>query len=596
MKLKKAETAELKTHDWMRDLILAVPDLVYFKDRERRYLAVNKAFEKACGRSRTGILGKTGEDVFSPEVAAVSKADDDRVLATGETLRVEESMNDPEGRVLVLETIKAPYRNAADEIVGLVGVSRDISARKKVEAALTESEERFRTLYENATVGLYRTTPDGRILLANPALVRMMGYDSFEELAAIDLSQDGQGPDYARSYFTEKIRTDIFIQGLEAAWKKKDGTTIYVRESARAVLDRDGRVKYYEGTVEDVTARKRAELELQASEKKFRRIFDNSLEGIFQTTVEGRILAANKAMARMFGFRTVREFMGENVNAHYVDPGDRAKILEILKAEDEIHNREIQLRRKDGTVFHALLNATVLLDAAGRIDFIEGMLADISILVDSKAALQAAVREKEALIKETHHRVKNNMQVISGLLSLQSRRLRDPEAVKAFRDSQLRIRTISQVHDIVHRSHAPDGVELDTYLTHLAESILGPQEKCADRIALETDLEPVRFNLKTAIALGLIVHELVTNAARHAFPGDRRGTIRLSLRLRDEKGFLLSVRDDGVGLPPEIEIGRTKSTGLQLVEMLSGQLEGTLESGPPPGTDIRISFRIADES
>ncbi len=258
--------------------------------------------------------------------------------------------------------------------------------QKKNLQALAEREESFRTLFENSTVGLYRTTPDGRVLLANPALVRMLGYASFEELSALNLSEKEFGPEYSRAYFIQRIRTEIVIQGMEATWRKRDGSTIYVRESARAVFDRDGAVKYYEGTVEDVTDRKKAELELQASERKFRRIFDNSLEGIFETTGDGRILVANKAMARIFGYGSIGEFKAEDFSVHFADLGDLKKIKDVLSIEHEIHNREVNFRRKDGTIFRALLNATVLLGADGRVDSIEGMLADISGLGESKAA------------------------------------------------------------------------------------------------------------------------------------------------------------------------------------------------------------------
>jgi len=268
-------------------------------------------------------------------------------------------------------------------------------AQKKHLQTLAESEESFRTLFENSTVGIYRTTPDGRILLANPALIRMLGYASFEDLSALNLSENEFGPEYSRAYFIQKIRTEIVIQGMEASWKKKDGSTIYVRESARAVFDRDGGVKYYEGTVEDVTDRKKAELELQASERKFRRIFDNSLEGIFETTRDGRILVANKAMARIFGYGSIDEFKAVDFSIHFTDRGDLNKILDILAVEHEIPNREVKFRRKDGTIFRALLNATVLLGADGRVDSIEGMLADISGLAESAAASQSVGQEKD---------------------------------------------------------------------------------------------------------------------------------------------------------------------------------------------------------
>ncbi len=587
---EKSEQASTEAHAGLCDLIQAIPDIIYFKDKDRRNLAVNKAFEKMCGRTNAEVVGKTDEQIFPPELAAARKTSDERVLESGKALRFEEAMHDRDGRETVYETIKSPIWSSAGDIAGIVGVSRNIHDRKQTEAALRESEERFRTLYENATVGLYRTTPDGRILLANPTLVRMLGYDSFEELAARNLERAGFRPEYSRISFKNRIEKNGFIQGLEAAWKKKDGATVYVRESARAIFDPAGRVKYFEGTVEDVTERKRAEIELLASETKFHRIFDRSLEGIFQTTLEGRMLAANKAMIRMFGYESVPEFLAIDVHNHYVETDARSKMIEVLKAGDEIRNQELRLRRKDGTIFHVLENATVICGETGRIDYIEGMLVDISDLVQSKSALQSALREKETLLKEIHHRVKNNMQIISSLLRLQSRYLRDPEAVAAFQDSQNRIRSMSMIHESLYRSDSLSRVDFAAYIQNLVRAIIGSQANYPGRVELRLDVEPVNFNIKTAIPLGLIINELVSNTLEHAFPKDRKGTITVGLHHQAKDEFLLSVRDDGVGLPGDMEIGQSKSMGLQLVETLTGQLDGRVQLGPPPGADFRISF------
>jgi len=587
---KKSEPALADAHERLCDLIQAIPDIVYFKDTDHRNLAVNEAFEKMSGLTKAEIVGKTDEEIFPPDLAAACKTSDERVLESGKALRFEEAILDRDGRRTVYETIKSPFRNSAGEIAGIVGVSRNISDRKQTEAALRESEERFRTLYENSTVGLYRTTPDGRILLANPALLRMLGYDSFEEIVSRNLEPDGLGPEYSRASFKDRVEKDGLIQGLEAAWKKKDGTTVYIRESARAIFDPSGRVKYYEGTVEDVTERKRAEIELLASETKFRRIFDRSLEGIFQTTLEGRMLSANKAMVRMFGYESLPEFLATDVHTHYAEIEARSKIIEALKAEGEIRNWELRFRRKDGTIFHVLANATIVRDETGRIGHIEGMLADISDLVQSKADLESALREKETLLKEIHHRVKNNMQVVSSLLNLQSQYLQDPKAITAFQDSQYRIRSMFMIHESLYRSDSLSRVDFAAYIRNLAQALIGSQAKYPGRIELRTDVEPVNFDLKTAVPLGLIINELVSNALKHAFPKDRKGTITVGLHHQTKDEFLLSVRDDGVGLPGDMELGQSKSMGLQLVETLTGQLDGRIELGPPPGADFRISF------
>ncbi|GEM_PF-1204428 len=140
---------------------------------------------------------------------------------------------------------------------------REIAERKQAEEALQESEERFRGIFENATIGLYRTSPDGHILMANPALLRMMGYSSFDELAQRNLEEEGYEPEYPRSAFKQRIRNEGQVLGLESAWVRRDGITLFIRESARAIRDEAGNTLYYEGTVEDITERKRAEEEIR---------------------------------------------------------------------------------------------------------------------------------------------------------------------------------------------------------------------------------------------------------------------------------------------------------------------------------------------
>ncbi|MBC8445950.1 MAG: PAS domain S-box protein, partial [Chloroflexi bacterium] len=143
------------------------------------------------------------------------------------------------------------------------GSVEDITERRRMEDALRESEERFRSIFENATIGLYRTTPDGRILMANQALLRMLGYSSFDALAQRNLEEKGYEPGYPRSAFKQRIKSEGQVIGLESAWVRRNGTTLFIRESARAVRDEAGNTLYYEGTVEDITERKRAEEALQ---------------------------------------------------------------------------------------------------------------------------------------------------------------------------------------------------------------------------------------------------------------------------------------------------------------------------------------------
>ena len=183
--------------------------------------------------------------------------------------------------------------------------------RKRAKAALRESEERFRTLYENSTLGLYRTTPDGRIVLANPALVKMLGYSSFEDLFGRDLKTDGFEPSYPRAQFVEMVEKEDVVRGLESAWKRRDGTTVFVRESARAIRGPEGRIVYFDGTVEDITGRKEAEKGLAYEQNLLRALMDNAPDQVYFKDAHSRFIRISKAQAERFGLRDPAQAVGK---------------------------------------------------------------------------------------------------------------------------------------------------------------------------------------------------------------------------------------------------------------------------------------------
>ena len=195
---------------------------------------------------------------YAPEARPVINEAVRRASEEGRPYDLELPFITAKGRHIWVRAIgQSEFRDG--KCVRLFGAFQDITERKQTEEALRQSEVRFRNLYENSTMGIYRTTPDGRILLSNPAIVHMLGYESFEELAKRNLEQDGNDAGYQRSKFREMIERDGEVRGIETEWKKRDGTPIFVRENARLVRDDDGEILYYDGTVEDITERKRAE-------------------------------------------------------------------------------------------------------------------------------------------------------------------------------------------------------------------------------------------------------------------------------------------------------------------------------------------------
>jgi PAS domain S-box-containing protein len=277
---QRAEEALSSERNLLRTLIDSLPDsvCVYIKDSKSRYVINNLAHLRSLGASRQeDVVGKTSFDFFPREYAEAYLADEQEVIRTGEALADKEELvhNRALGEIRWHITTKVPLRDLTGTNVGLVGMSSDITLRKQMEERLRENEERFRALYENSTIGLYRTTPDGEVLLANQSLLKMLGYSSFEELAARNLDKDGFEPSYERKHFVEQIEIEGEVKGWESAWTRRDGSVVYVRESARVIRDSNGNTLYYDGTVEDITERKRVEGERELLVTKLKDALDN---------------------------------------------------------------------------------------------------------------------------------------------------------------------------------------------------------------------------------------------------------------------------------------------------------------------------------
>jgi two-component sensor histidine kinase len=207
----------------------------------------------------------------------------------------------------------------------------------------------------------------------------------------------------------------------------------------------------------------------------------------------------------------------------------------------------------------------------------------------AEEALRASLREKDVLLKEVHHRVKNNMQVISSLLSLQSRYIKDEAAAEVFREGRSRIRSMSLVHEMMYRSKDMARINFDDYIRELATQLFRFYGISETRIRMITDVEGVSFGLDIAVPCGLILNELLSNALKHAFPDDRNGEVRITLQTMGEE-ISLSVADNGVGLPEGIDFRNTESLGLQLVINLARQLVGEVSLDRTGGTKFMITF------
>ena len=262
---KQAENALHESEERFREIFWKLPNVAvqgYSADGTIHYW--NKANELIYGYTAEEALGKDVVELIIPaEMRDCVRGAIAHGASIGEMPAAAEfNLMRKDGSRVPVWTSHVVVRRTGKE-PELFSIDVDLSELKRTENALRESDERFRNVFNNALVGLYRTTPDGRILMANPAIIRMLGYDSFEELAKRSLEEKGFEPKYFRSEFKERIESEGKVVGLEADWVRRDGTILSVRESAKAIRDELGNILYYEGTVEDITERKRAEDELK---------------------------------------------------------------------------------------------------------------------------------------------------------------------------------------------------------------------------------------------------------------------------------------------------------------------------------------------
>jgi len=282
-----------------------------------------------------------------------------------------------------------------------------------------------------------------------------------------------------------------------------------------------------------------------------------------------------------------------------LNPGDRAQTLErFWKALNETREKyvhEYRFKHADGEFLWLHDELTILRDAAGKAVEIIGSWLDITEHRQDEKAIGSALREKEVLLREIHHRVKNNMQIISSLLKLQSSHVKDTQLQNMYRDSQNRINTMSMVHEQLYASTTLSAIRAQTYLENIVFSLVRSYYVSTQHLDVDVDAGEILLHMDQAIPCGLIVNELVSNAAKYAFT-KTGGAIKVSLTRVNDKYQRLKVSDNGCGLPPDFNIREATTLGLQLVDTLAEQIDGKLTVKCKHGTEISILFPVKEET
>lgn len=450
----------------LRTLIQSIPDLIWLKDPDGVYLACNPAFERFFGAREANIVGKSDYDFVTPDLADFFREKDREAIAADGPNVNEEWITFPEnGQRALLQTIKTPMWNTDGELIGVLGIGRDITALREAEAGKRAVQHQYQMLF--------------RSMLDGFALHEMI-FDA-----------DGEPADY-------------------------------------------------------------------------------------------RFLAVNPAFECLTGLKA-ENLLGKtalevlpSIEPHWIDIYGRV----TLTGEPALFESGSQDLGRHFKV-------SAFRPAPGQFACV---FTDITQRQRVEEALRAALAEKTVLLKEVHHRVKNNLQIVASLLNLQARQVQSPAALAALQDTRDRIRSMALLHETLYREGDLGRVDGAVYLAHLCAHLSAAFGSEAGRVRLRHRLAPIPLTLDQAVPCGLIANELVSNAFKHAFPGERGGEVCVALIAEPDGRLALTVTDDGVGLPPGLAIERSDALGLQLVVGLTRQLGGAIETQSENGAAFRVVF------
>ena len=502
------------------------------------------------------------------------------------------------------------------------GIVQDITERKKAEEMLKENEGKLKALFNLLPVGVSIIDKERNILDSNLALERILG------LSRSDLLNGKYG---ARKYISSngtEISAEEFpsvralkekgsIQSSEIGIIKEDGSIIWTDVSATSLPFSDGQVVV---TTRDITESKKTAEKLQKAEEKYRIVTERTGQLVYDYNIEGDAANWTGSIKECTGY-TPDEFRNMSLKfwLSRIHPEDLNRYLENYDkyiSSGEAYRTEYRFRKKNEEYVYFEDNGICLRDKEGNVNRILGVVKDITERKKAEGNLKTIEIARK---KEIHHRIKNNLQVISSLLDLQAEKFRgrecveDSEIMEAFRESQNRVLSMALLHEELHEGGGIDKLKFSSYLEKLAENLFQTYSLGNADISLSMDLEEnVFFDMDTAVPLGIIINELISNSFKHAFVERDRGEIRIKL-YREKTGeckknragskkedfkttsFVLAVSDDGIGVPESLDLKNPDSLGIQLVITLVDQLEGELELKRDSGTEFVVRFKVEEK-
>jgi PAS domain S-box-containing protein len=508
-----------------------------------------------------------------------------------------------------------------------VSVIRDITQRKLMEHEIRESGRRLMDIINFLPDPTFVIDTGGTVIAWNKAIQfltgvpaqEMIGKGNYEYsyhlfgkrrplLIDLVLHSDEQ---VRKAHYPDLIEKDGMLSGqmkirslkgkpsflwiIATPLRNESGETVGAIESIRDITG----IKKIESDLKDLnlTLEQRVQdrtRELEDAMNYTRSLIEADLDPLILIDADGRIRDVNRASEKMTG--RDRESLLGTLFVDYIENKELATtgFETVLRDGNATGNRYAILHR-DGHTIPVIAGSALYRDSEGSVRGIFITLHDITQILHDEQLIDAQLAEKEVLLREIHHRVKNNLQIIGSLIHLQSQSIRDPAIVEALNDTQNRVRAIALVHERLHMSKDLARVDFGAYVRYLGSNLFAFYQKDPSAIRMVYEAEKVIIDIDTAAPLGLIFNELISNMLKYAFPDGRMGECTISAH-REEKNLVLKICDDGVGMPADFDWNTSPTLGLKLVHLLVEQLKGTISLDTVNGTCFTLTIPVNDRT
>lgn len=547
---------------------------------EMGWMEVNDRVCEMLGYPREELARTTWAELTHPsDLEADESRFDDVLSGRAEGYSMDKRFLRNDGTPVWVSMDARCLRNPDGSVRYFISTLQDISERKKIEDALKIKDFAI----AQSADGVAFSAPDGLLTFVNPAFLRMWGYEAESQAIGKSVLDFWVSPCEAAE-FSDRMRAHPTWKG-EMKALRADGTTFDARVTGSVVRDETGEIACLMASFEDVTDGKRIEDDLK-KQKKLLRDFVDCLEDPVQIlNPDGEIMLCNSSSAKVFGC-TPEKLVGRSTFSFFpesVATGKRELLEKAVKTGDPI-----RLEETVGGLFYDTQIIPIKGDS-GAVDKVAVCPRDITYQVRAREDLSKSLKEKEALLVELQHRIKNSFSIITGLVELEAARAETARERELLQHIQNKIGALTKLYDILYANRSIADVRLDHYLEKLCSAIVSSYSTQMKAVGFSTKLDQITLDVRRAVPIGLILNELVTNSIKHAFPGGRDGSIRVSLE-RESGVITLEVADDGVGLPRGLPPAGPSCMGMMIVEALTGQIRGEMELRRGEGATFRVRF------